>query len=166
MRQLILLSLAILLGLPAFAAGPETPEHHEISVMRSVIMAYGMMKGQLPTSWTQIGGFYNLHGVDANLKGRQSYPIEDHYQFITQPMSLPDAEGSQVLLLRTLPLAHHDEGDKPPRFRYLVYQRNDGKIIFTSLTEQEVQSMLHKSGVTITRKAGLPAVEDDELQIK
>ncbi len=109
-------------------------------------------------------GKLDLERLNQSLVGRQSYPIQDHYQFIAQPMSIEDEEGSRVLMIRTVPLENLSESDEAKRqqWRYLIYKNSTGDILTARLSEEKVQAMLKSAGVTITPKPGLPAVETDE----
>ncbi len=169
----VLIILLFLLGISnsiIFAQSGKTPESFDVTSLGQAIFIYKTMnQGRLPTNWNELGQIYNLKALDNNLLGRESYPLEDHYQFITQPMFLTDMgwsdlNGSQILLIRTVPLESKDAvgtGIQRQR-RYVIYQRQNGEIGAISIPEQIVQTMLQKAGITITPKAGLPAVEDDE----
>jgi len=142
-----------------------TPENAVMGgIARAMRMYQIVNQGRLPSNWAQLRQVYNLDEVNRVLEGRQSYPIEDHYQFITQPLSLPYPVDGRVLMIRTVPLENLLEPDpaKRQQWRYLIYQNKKGDILSTRISEKDVQNMINSAGVRITPKAGLPAVETDE----
>jgi len=123
-------------------------------------------QGQLPANWAQIREIYDLEKIDKALAGQPSSYIEDRYQFITQPLPTLDGK-AQVLIIRTVPLAHLDDLKEEPipiekQWRYVVLKGTDGKLMGTRLPEKEIQKMLTQADVTITPKRGLAAVETDD----
>lgn len=167
MKQLILsfvFMVCIFLN-DGFASSLMTPENAEVGgIARAMRMYQTLNQGQLPTNWAQLRQVYNLDVVNSHLVGRQSYPIEDHYQFITQPLLLSYPVDGRVLMIRTVPLENLSEPDKTQRqrWRYLIYQNKKGDILSKRIAEKEVQNMLNSAGMKIIPKAGLPAVETDE----
>jgi len=152
-----------------------TPERASVGGIIGCIRMYRWQNNnQMPISWNQLkqteGIAEKIDHLNKSLIGLQSYPIEDHYQFVTSAMTFEDhgvIQGSQVLLIRTVPLAEPDQvggNDTGKQYRYLIYQDKEGRINDTRISENDVQSMLKKSGVTITPKAGLPAVETEQRQ--
>jgi len=141
-----------------------TPEVTAIDAVSVIVGLYAKEhNGQLPVSWDQLRNDIDLEKLNQSLVGWAAHPIEDHYAFINQPLSLPDSEGSQVLLIRTVPLERGtvEEGNRQ-QWRYLIVRRGDGRTVSVKLPEERVQTMLQKAGITITPKAGLPAIESAE----
>lgn len=162
--KLFFLGIASLVVLVSSAAGV-TPENIAVGNLASLMAVYPENHNGLQlTGWDQVKAFYNLDAINRSLVGRQSYPIEDHYQFMNQELPLLGLPGSQILLIRTVPLRKPYElyATKDRQWRYLVYRRSDGEILSSSMSEDAVEKTLQKAGVTITPKAGLPAVETDE----
>lgn len=141
-----------------------TPEVTAIDAVSVVIGLYAKEhNGQLPVSWDQLRNDVDLEKLNQSVVGWAAHPIEDHYAFINQPLSLPDSEGSRVLLIRTVPLELGTvEKDNHRQWRYLIVRRQDGRMVSVKLPEASVQTMLQKAGITIAPKAGLPAVESAE----
>lgn len=172
-KTLFILSMA---GWLSFASADSlvTPENGAVGgIARAIAIYQTLNNGQTPTSWEQLSRVYSLDKVNENLIGRQSYPIQDRYQFITQPMSFRGhgevtSEGSQVILIRTVPLEKVVGKDisQKRQWRYLVVRSKSGEISSVSLPEADVQAMLRASGVIITPKPSLPAVETDELVVE
>lgn len=168
MKQAILslLFVACVFSHLGHATSLMTPENVTMSGIAQAMRVYQTLhQGQLPTNWTQIREVYDVDQANKNLAGRQSYPIEDHYQFVAQPLQTLDGN-AQVLLIRTVPLQRledqtHQENNSA-QWRYMVTRSKNGVISSTRLPESTVQAMLQKSGVTITPKAGLPKLETDE----
>jgi hypothetical protein len=171
MKKLILILLVIICGTTeaALADGESVEAGKLIGLSRAISIYKTMNHGLLPNNWSDIGPYYHLESVNYDLVGTSGYPLEDHYQFIAQPMVLPDMglsnlDGSQVLLIRTVPLASKADMDSanPQEWRYVIFQGKDGRISSATLSEKDIQLMLKTAGLTITRKAGLPAVEQYE----
>ncbi len=153
---------------PPSATAQETPESAAIGAVASVMGMYSRKhNGIMPTRWDQIKAYYDVEYLNGNLIGRDGYPLEDHYQFITQPLPLLRDDEGQVLLIRTVPLGDRKQDPKKPLRlkRRLIYQRKTGDLVSIGMDEEKVQAMLKKAGITITPKAGLPAVEYDTLPL-
>ena len=155
-------------GPQAVATTIDTPESAALGNLASVMGMYGLMhEHRLPTTWDQIKEIYDIEYFNQRLIGRQSYPLQDHYQFITQPLPLIKNDEGQVLLIRTVPLGDRKQDpSKPPQLRrYLIYMQKTGDIVSIGMSEEDVQAMLKKASVTITPKPGLPEVEYDTLPL-
>lgn len=141
-----------------------TPEVTALDAVSVVVELYAKEhNGQPPASWDQLRNDIDLEKLNQSIVGWAAHPIEDHYAFINQPLSLPDSEGSQVLLIRTVPLERGTvKKDTQQQWRYLIVRRKDGRTVSVKLPEARVQTMLQKAGITITPKAGLPAIESAE----
>ncbi len=168
MKKIITYLVIVLYSLLAevsFASSFATSEKVEVDNIASVLNIYKVThNNQFPSKWEQVSEIYDIAKVNKNLNYPQSYPIEDHYQFVAQPMFLPGAEGSRVLLIRAVPLQASSEIDEntDKQWRYVIYSDSKGNVLTTRLSENDVQAMFKKAGVTITPKAGLPTVESDE----
>jgi len=149
---------------PTKPASSSAPESAAVTALRALIEWHPKVRnGQPLTSWDQAKKIYNVEALNRSLAGLPVYPLEDHYQFITQPLPLRGEEGSQVLLIRTVPLEKNDPDSRKSRqYRYLVYRNSEGKILSIRMPEETVQEMLKKAGVTITPKPGLPATETED----
>lgn len=171
MRVTIFTLACLFLGLVTARSTVEmTPELMTINALSLAFEGYKERNGKFPASWEELSRTVNLEKLNRNLRYRQSYPIQDHYEFVDKAMPFPNeegilGEGSQVLLIRTVPLENLSEPDlsKRQQWRYLIVRLKNGETISTRLSEKAVQAMLKRAGVVITPKPGLPAVETDDI---
>lgn len=130
--------------------------------------------GRMPERWEHIKKSYSSEYVNRQLNqftAFQSYSLEDHYQFVTQLMPYIEGghveDGSQVLLIRTVPLEGgaqlNPEIKNQKRWRYIIYKDSNGNILSSRASESDVKIMLDKSGVRLNRIPGLPEVETESL---
>lgn len=117
--------------------------------------------GQRAMSWAQIREVYDLEAANKNLRGKASYPLQAHYEFINREVPYPGHDGSRVIMLRTVPL---QRAEGQPKWRNLVVQTADGQLTATRRSEDEVQAMFRQAGVPLpTAKAGMAAVEIEAM---
>lgn len=160
-----LLGLLWFLSMDVMASILVTADSQTAQNVAMLMMSYREAHGgQLPTTWNQINELIDSDTLNKGMVMRYGYKIEDRYVFVTQPMSLDEQAGTQVLLIRTIPLQDRKPmlDGKYQRYRYLVYMFPDGSISCGWFTEKSVQKMLNKAGVTITPKPGLPEFEYDQ----
>jgi hypothetical protein len=172
MKYLIFYFLAawssLLAAMPAKAAGiPETVKLYAVGKMMEDYAFSN--QGRMPTSWAQLYEGRNPASMNKMLVGDGVCSFRDRYHFVTQPMPFRGSsagvpEGSQVLLIRSVPLVKGPQAiqGRQNQRRYLIYGTPNGRAEWTSVSEEEVQSMLTSAGVTLTPKLGLPAVETEE----
>ena len=130
--------------------------------MTTALKIYPMLhSGQPVKSWAQVREVYDLDAANKNLRGKPSYPLEDHYEFVAHPVPFPRNEGSEVAMIRTVPL---QRAEGQPKWRYLIGRTKDGNLTVTHRSEDEVQTMFRQAGVPLpTPKAGLAAVEIEAM---
>lgn len=158
--------LVFIIFAPVVKADTVSAERVQIEQIGSAFRIFSKENlGEVPRSWSDISKYYDLEFGNRTLVGRQSYPIQDHYEFISNP-ALVLEDGSRVLFLRTIPLRRSAEpgGAIERQWRYLICQRKDGKILSLRIPENAIQTMLRNSGVSIVPKSGLPPIESDERQ--
>jgi len=142
-----------------------TPERQSVDDLAKVIRMHETLNnGASPQNWDDLSKLYDLERINKSIAPRGTAPIQDRYQFLSQELPYIDEKDSRVLLIRTVPLSEKktSEDQVPREWRYLIYQRPDGTVIPTRLSEIRVQEMLKNANVTITPKAHLPRVEYED----
>ncbi len=162
---LLILALLQLTTLEIDADEGRTKEGRMVFEVAQVMRTYQLLhSGHLPITWIQISECYELDSQDQEMLRRYGYKLKDRYEFITQPMPVYGEPGTQVLMIRTLPLK-----DRKPMldgsyqlYRYIVYQYPSGNISGSWIPEEIVQKTLKTAGVIVTPKSGLPEFEYDK----
>lgn len=117
--------------------------------------------GQPVTNWEQLREVFDVDYANKHLRGRPSHPLEDHYEFVPPGVSVEGFQGSEVILIRTVPL---QEAPNRPNWRYLIVRTKGGGMSVTRRSEDEVQAMFQKAGVSLPLpKPGLPPFEMENL---
>lgn len=139
-----------------------SPERASLGQLATAIKVYLILhNGQRVTSWAEVREIYDLDAANNNLRGKPAYPLEEHYEFISQQVPFPGYEGSNVVMIRTVPL---QRAEGQPKWRYLVGRTKDGDLTATRLSEEEVQAMFQQAGVPLPMpKTGLAAVEIEAM---
>lgn len=165
MTLLFISALLLLTTLETKAEEGRTKEGQMIFGIGQAMDVYKLVhEGRLPKNWHEISEITNLGEKNEGMIRRYGYKLEDRYEFITQPMPVYGELGTQVLMIRTLPLK-----DRKPMldgsyqlYRYIVYQYPSGNISGSWIPEEIVQKTLKTAGVIVTPKSGLPEFEYDK----
>ena len=154
----LILTINLLAGQFVHADTVVSPEGAALSQLATAMKVYSILhNGQQARTWTQVSNVFDLNATNKNLRSKPSYPIEDHYEFLSQTVPIPGNEGSEVVMIRTVPL---QRAEGQPKWRYLVGRSKEGDLSATRLPEETVQSMFRQAGVPLpSAKARLPEVE-------
>lgn len=163
-RCLFFGTLALLIAGRQFVRADTIVSSEKIALyqMATAIKVYPILhNGQQVTTWAQVSEVYNLAAANKTLRGKPAHPLEDHYEFVAQPVPFPRYAGSAVVLVRTVPL---QRAEGQPKFRYLIGRTKDDELNATRLPEEEVQAMFQQANVPLpTPKPGLPEVEIEAI---
>ncbi len=77
------------------ASVTKTPEMAAIDSLTTIFEIHEERYGKLPHDWSELSQTMDLQKLNRDLRYRQSYPIQDHYQFITQQMAFRSHDGMQ-----------------------------------------------------------------------
>jgi len=159
---LIILTISLLGWQFVHADTVVSPEGAALSQLSTAMKVYTILhNGQQARTWTQLREVFDLDAANKNLRGKPSYPLEAHYEFLTKQVPLIGYPGSEVVMIRTVPL---QRAEGAPKWRYLIGQTKDGDLSATRLPEETVQAMFSQAGVAPPlAKAGLPAVEIEAM---
>ncbi len=164
MRIAIIVSISLIGAIFGHASSIVSNERASLDSMSSAMKAYARTtNAEQITNWTQLQKIFNLAASNHNIQATRGagYTLENHYDFITQPLPLPKYEGSQILLVRTVPLQDAEGG---ALFRYLIVRTKDGYVSVIQLHEDKVKEMFENAGVSLpVPKPGLAAVETERL---
>jgi hypothetical protein len=159
-RLLLAYGLALVLWGSQLAQGTTfvSPERTALGQLATAIKVYPLLhNGQRVTTWAQVREVFDLDAANKSLIGKPSYPLEAHYEFVNQKVAVPGYEGSEVIMVRTVPL-QRAEGEA--KWRYLVGQSKDGSMTATRMPEEEVRAMFQQAAVPLPApRPGLPPVE-------
>lgn len=123
-----------------------TPESITIANLRLVMELFVQVNGVPPTNWHQFEQFFSLQKInEERLKGTDVYPLQEHYVFVTQKISMLGYEEGELFLIRATPLTNSLTRNAG---RYVISQDDQGGFKFAWLKEEKVQQMLAKAGVT------------------